>query len=143
MLLKISRYRLIFFITFTFLFLSACSAASNEVNDLVDSGIKDCQNENFNEGILKFEDALKIDPNSYYALISRGWAYRFLSKHQKAKSDFLRCIELAPDQHRAYYELAYLNSYDGYFQKAIQNYLKSIELEPRFFNAYGTLGGLM
>ncbi|MDH3530062.1 MAG: tetratricopeptide repeat protein, partial [Acidobacteriota bacterium] len=109
--------------------------------------------EGLQQGILAFQEAIKIDPS--YALAWSGLAdsYFLLPEYgsfapkeylPKAKEAAQKAIELDPNLAEAQTSMAYIeHSYDWKFSEAERRYKKAIELNPNYATAYQWYGELL
>ncbi|NNE97619.1 MAG: protein kinase [Pyrinomonadaceae bacterium] len=109
--------------------------------------------EGLQQGIVAFQEAIKIDPS--YALAWSGLAdsYFLLPEYgsfaakeylPKAKEAAQKAIELDPNLAEAQTSMAYIDhSYDWKFSEAERRYKKAIELNPNYATAYQWYGELL
>jgi tetratricopeptide (TPR) repeat protein len=92
----------------------------------------------FDEAIKKFDEAIKLDPNSVLAWQGRGEAYRGKNEYDKAIADCTKAIGIKPTA------FAYGTRGESYrmkneYDKAIADCTKAIGIEPNAFS-YQTRG---
>ena len=63
--------------------------------------------ENYNEAINLFNEALQLNPNLADAYNTRGWTYFCLKQYERAIQDFNKAIELNPNFFEAYANRGY------------------------------------
>jgi ribosomal protein L40E len=87
-------------------------------------------NQEYQEAIERYNEAIHIDPNYASAYANWGWAYGNLGENQRAIENYDNAIQLDPNDASAYGNrgLAYGNL--GQHQRAIENYDKVIQLDP-------------
>lgn len=111
----------------------------------------------FNEAIIYFEQAIKLDPNFAEAYNSLGGALSCLAKqdssillYEKSISKFERAIELKPNYAMAYYnlgtillDLTKLQDNEMIYQRCFPLFEKAIELNPVYRGAYLNYGNAL
>lgn len=94
----------------------------------------------FEESIRHFSKAIKADPKSRKAYMSRGVAWIKAGNTDKAKEDFDKAIEMNPKDPRGYHfrGLTYLHKGDR--ERAKSDFDKAIELDRGYGVAYFSRG---
>ena len=134
--------RVSFVILFVFLLLNQITVPGAvgkqpEIYDLLEKGIKNCQQGNFDEGIQYFNSVLKMDADNYFAHINRAIAYKNQQAYEKATADLTKCMALDPKNPEPYFQMGSVFSDQGNYQQAIIFYSKAINADPSSIKAYG------
>ncbi len=97
----------------------------------------------------KFEPGLKLlnevlAKNDKYpnAFRERGVAWFNLHKYENAKNDFLKALEINPNDALAYTDIAVLEMLNSNYDKALELLNKAINVNPDCANAYVVLGNI-
>ena len=95
----------------------------------------------FDEALVQYDKALKLDPQNPVIYVFRGGAYQGKGKVELALADFSKAIELKPN---ANFYLLRGRSYavNGNDEKAIADFSKAIELDKNEAAAFSSRGGL-
>jgi tetratricopeptide (TPR) repeat protein len=70
--------------------------------------------DNYAEAVNLFSKAIEINPNYDMAWCNRGIAYEYLEEWQKARADFLKCLEINRDNQKAIEEMNRLDNMKKY-----------------------------
>jgi tetratricopeptide (TPR) repeat protein len=110
---------------------------------------------NWDQAILEYNEALRVNPNNAAVYNSRGIAYYEKEDYDRAIADYNQAIRLDPNYASAYnsrgvayigkYEAAYYNSGYTYYDKealdkAIADFNQAIRLDPNYASAYNNRG---
>jgi tetratricopeptide (TPR) repeat protein len=79
-------------------------------------------------------------PKHTYALCNRGVAYQNLVDHDRAFTDFSRCVELDPRLMIAYVNRGISSKAMGEYERAIVDFEAAIIRNPQYAAAHGELG---
>ena len=93
-------------------------------------------NQEYQEAIEHYTEAIHLDPNNALVYGNRGLAYYFLGQRQRAIQDFDKAIQLDPDAALAYGNRGLAYSDLGEHQRAIRDYNKAIQLGTNDAFAY-------
>ena len=96
----------------------------------------------YDEAIIEFESALKIDPNYFFGLNNLGNIYGKQRKLPEAIRYFERALEQKPDYSPAHYNIARAFHLTGKRQEAAESYRKAIKSNPYFEQAFYNLAYL-
>jgi tetratricopeptide (TPR) repeat protein len=83
------------------------------------------------DAIRLLEAAVKLDGGVARFRRSLGAAYRMGLRLDEAVAEYQQCIQIDPNDKRAYYELANLYRAHGSYVDAIRLYQKQLEIEPK------------
>ncbi len=92
------------------------------------------------EAIGHVEICLASDPIDVEAMMLRGQAHMFLDARDKARADFARAIELAPESPRPLATLAHLDLADDRIDDAEHRAREALLLEPEYHDALIVMG---
>jgi len=98
------------------------------------------EKEDFNGAIIKYTEAITLNPSYAPAYNNRGSAYQAKGDLDQAIKDYDKAIELNPKYANAYYNRgnAYTRKID--FNSAIKDFNKAIELNPKHAMALANQG---
>jgi len=97
---------------------------------------------NYNEAILEFEQALKINPNYFFGLNNLGNIYGKQKKYEEAIKYFKKALNQKSDYSPAYYNIARAYHLTGKKHEAAKAYKKAIQYNPYFEQAFYNLAYL-
>ena len=92
---------------------------NNEAYELLSQG-------KYNEAIIGFNNAIKIDSNFYMAYQNRAYTYSVLENDSFAIKDYIHAIKLNPDIADMYYSLANIYQKQNLTEQAYNNYTLAI-----------------
>jgi tetratricopeptide (TPR) repeat protein len=93
----------------------------------------------FTEAIVKFDDALKIDPNNVDAMINKGTSLALLQKFDDALPYFEKVVAVNNNKPYAYVSIANIYSMRHDYDKAIYYYTKAIGMLPHDARIWNSL----
>ena len=96
----------------------------------------------YDEAIVEFEGALKIQPDYFFGLNNLGNIYGKQRKLPQAIVYFQKALEQKPDYSPAHYNLARAFHLTGKRQEAAESYRKAIKSNPYFEQAFYNLAYL-
>jgi len=70
--------------------------------------------DNYEEAVRFFSKAIELFPSYDQAYCNRGVAYYYLEEWQKAREDFMKCLQINPDNNNAIVELNRLDALKNY-----------------------------
>jgi len=111
-----------------------------EAQEYFQKGSNYFREKKYEEAIVEFEKALKIDPNfaeGYYGL---GYAYCYKNQSEASLQYFQKAIELSPNYTDAYNAMGYAYSTLGKYDESINYYLKTLKIKPDNLDALNGLG---
>lgn len=76
------------------------------------------------------ERAMQLQPNHPRSHLALGYAHLACHRFSEARQDYLKVIELAPDNYEAYYHLARLEQHRGNIDISIRYFRKAMDLNP-------------
>ena len=100
----------------------------------------------YKESILLLDKALELNPNTLMILSKRGRSHFFSKQYVRAEKDYLKVVEIQPENHDALYMLGLVRTnYRSNYPKAIEYLDKAIslsdELSYRKARAYAAWRG--
>ncbi len=90
----------------------------------------------------KFNEAIKINPNSAKAHIKRGVIYGKTLNYQKALQDFTTAIKLDSTNYEAYTNRGFAHDLNGNTEEAIKDYSQAIKLNNKYLLAFYNRGAI-
>ena len=133
------------FVGIVFFFVIGYAFAGNAARSTpnpTDMGRAYADQDNFEEAVKWFKEAIRLDPNNGSKYADLGWLYLHLKNYEEAEINLKKAIDLDPgDQHNyTGLGLAYkgLNNY----KEAISAFKEGISLDPRNGLNYSALGSL-
>ncbi|KAJ3351681.1 hypothetical protein GGF32_004110 [Allomyces javanicus] len=117
---------------------AAASAAPRNVSDedkkraeeLKAQGNKLVAERKFPEAVVKYTDAIALNPNNAVYFSNRAAAYSQAGQHDKAIDDAKQAAVVDPTFSKAYSRLGHAYYATGRFQEAHDAYAKGLELDP-------------
>ena len=103
---------------------------TNEVEELKRQGNAAFASGSFKEAIVKFEEAIRADPNNHVLYSNRSAAYASLKDWSRALEDAEKTIQLQPDWSKGYGRKGAALLGLGNAEEALQAYQRGLELEP-------------
>ena len=116
----------------------ACISDASELNK---AGVSLEGRNSLEESIVKFDEAIRLDPRLAFAYYNRGQAYFRLGQFEAAKQDYDQAVNLDPGS-----ILFYTKRGDAYLamgqpEQAVQEHNQAISRDPQFGLAYYNRGG--
>jgi len=96
----------------------------------------------YQDAIISFESALKVQPESADAWRELANTYVAAGRLDEAEASFKRLIRLRPDEWSAYKDLGLLYNSLGRLAEAVSNFKRVVDLTPDNYLGYRSLGGL-
>jgi len=123
------------------LLISILTSCRNRDNKMIARGNIEFQKKNYEEALLYYKKALKINPNSWEAYYDMALCKANLGNDTGAINDYSNAAKINPRENVN----IYINRGDLYykikdFEKAIADYKFAIELNPSNFDLYLALG---
>ena len=81
----------------------------------------------YNEAIINFKKALKINPNYYECMFNLGKLYSDIDQLDKSKELYQNVIKLNPNFYQAYNNLGSIYKIQGQYIEAINSYKKVLK----------------
>ena len=108
-------------------------------NEYVDLGIAYRKEEKYQEAILAYQEAIKIDPVHEWAYNNIGYAYYCDQKYEESVKAYKQAIQVRPDHGWAYNGLGRAYNKLGQYQQAIDAFLSSTQVSPDNAEAFYNL----
>ena len=108
-------------------------------NEYVDLGIAYRKEEKYQEAILAYQEAIKIDPVHEWAYNNIGYAYYCDQKYEESVKAYKQAIQVRPDHGWAYNGLGRAYNKLGQYQQAIEAFLSSTQVSPDNAEAFYNL----
>ncbi len=133
---------------FTFVLLALCVVLAEidanrlKNNPVVDEyllrqeGAKLIANEKYQEGINKFDAALKVIPDEPFALQGRGEALMKLDRFEEAKKDFDTILVKDPKHKGALFDRSLSLLHSGRYQEGLKDLDQLVEIDPSHSMVY-------
>ncbi|MCT7979714.1 glycosyltransferase 61 family protein [Laspinema olomoucense] len=106
----------------------------------LDLGSEFAENNQINEAIICYNQALKITPNHPKSYLNLGVMWRKKGELDKAVALYQKAITLEPHLHLAYFNLGNIFLEQELLNDAIIAYLQTLMIHPYFESAYRNLG---
>ena len=127
-------------------FLFSCASTQEEKSGASDAqfynsrGMAYDKEGRYDQAILDYNKALKINPRYAEAYNNRGVAYRRKGQYDRAISDYNKALEINPKDAEAYNNRAVAYLGKGQYDRAISDYNKALEINPSFTEVYYARG---
>ncbi|CAH1999721.1 unnamed protein product [Acanthoscelides obtectus] len=102
----------------------------DQVNALKDKGNKALAENNTQEAINCYSEAIKLDSSNAVLYSNRSAAYAKANQYELALKDAEKAVELKPDWSKAYSRKGAALSYLGQYDEAISTYEKGLQIDP-------------
>ncbi|MCL6436647.1 MAG: tetratricopeptide repeat protein, partial [Leptolyngbyaceae cyanobacterium HOT.MB2.61] len=99
-------------------------------------GVELSQAGNYEAALLLFDEAIRLQPNSYDVWNEKGNALINLGRHGEAIACFERAIACDPTIPATYYSLGWAAYVTERYELAIANFQKTLELQSDFPKSY-------
>ncbi len=86
--------------------------------------------QNYSEALASFEQALKLQPDSYEAWVNRGNAMFNLGRYEEVLASFEQALKLQPDSYEACYKRGNALGNLGRNEEALASYDQALKLQP-------------
>lgn len=123
----------ILFFLFLFPFFSNAQTTKEE---FVQLGLKQHNDENYNEAIAFYNKAIALDPLYGIAYLDRGDSYFEQQDYQNAVTDADKALRLNPESAIAYHNKGLALKFQGKNEEAIVQYNKAISLDKNSYVVY-------
>ena len=97
------------------------------------------QQRKYGEAVVRFEQALELDPNSAKTLYALGLSHNGNRNEKKAQNAFERAVKADPQYAKAYYQIADIQRRRREYGPASTTYQKAIDADAKYMAAYGGL----
>jgi tetratricopeptide (TPR) repeat protein len=135
--------RLVKFIVIVVLVLFPVSAVAQTVADYFNQGLAYDRAKDWDNAIIAYTNAIRLDPNLEQAVHNRGRAYLEKRSYSLAIADLNRAVQLAPNESAAFLDRAIAifgsidwDPWENDFDAAYSDVLKAIRLDPNNKYAY-------
>lgn len=108
---------------------------SSPITDLIQKGDEMLNTSRYEEALVSFDRALKIDSRSVGALNGKGLVLNQLGKYEEAITWFDKVLEIDHDFTNALYNKGVTLSNLGEYEEAITLFDKTLEINPHFVDA--------
>ncbi len=88
----------------------------------------------FQDAIIEFDEAIRLDPKHARAYVRRGLAYAILDMYRRAIQDFNEAIKLDPTLSEAYAGRGSALESLREYEKALQDYEEAIRHDPKIID---------
>ena len=119
------------------------AARQPSADDYMNKGIQYLGNNQPEQAIACFTEALKVDPQNAIAYLNRGAVYQQTGKLDKALADFNSAIAIKPDCAEAYNNIGIIFKENNSLDKAIEYYKKAISYKSDYAQAYYDWGNIL
>ena len=138
-----------YFVSFIFIVISlslvilrhSLSVGLGEAEIVYNRGVYLQLQEQQEEAISQFDEAIQLDPRHVGAYNNRGIAYQNLGQYDQAIQDYDEAIRLNPQNTMTYNNRGSVYHTLGQHRRAIQDYDEAIRLSPQLAAAYNNRGG--
>jgi len=107
------------------------------------NGTNSYNKQNYPQALKEFEEALKLNPNSWAYYFNYGLTLKKLNKPEEAREAFKKAVELNPDSFSANKELGEMLARQDDFAAALEYYKKAVALSPSDSDAHYNLGACL
>ncbi len=97
-------------------------------------------NNKYDEAILHYREAIRLQPNFAEAYNNLGVAFLNLKHNDEALGFFKEAVRLKAGLYKTYNNIGNILVYQGKYDEAIQMYRKSLEIRPYYANTHKYLG---
>jgi len=111
-------------------------ACASKVEQKLQEGGKFLDQQQWQEAITAYSEAIELDPDNVDAYLNRCWAYRRTGQFDNALEDANRAIELEPTNAMAYQNRGYTHKFLHQYELALADASNAIELDPELASAY-------
>ena len=116
------------------------SISTKNTADYYNEGIEKYNNQDYQEAIEDFTQAIKINSNYAEAYLKRGNARYYLGDYQGTIEDYNQAIIINPNYAEAYNSRGCARYSSGDPQEAIKDFTQAIEINPNYAKAYSNRG---
>jgi CHAT domain-containing protein/Flp pilus assembly protein TadD len=94
--------------------------------------------EQYNESVKCFKEATKLNPKSYQAWSSHGYALIYADENQYAIASFCAALKLFPKYPRAWRGKGLALAHSGSYREALNAFNKALELKSNYYQAWSS-----
>ncbi len=113
---------------------------AGDFHSLIESGRRLMKNERYNEALLKFKKALKINPYDDMAICMKAQAHYEVGQRDKAINTISKILTKKPEFLPAWFTLANVTLKHGEYHEAADCFRKILEIQPNNKEAKKGLG---
>ncbi len=117
-----------------------CPSKEHKAWDLFMEGRKLYQGKLYKKAIVEFNNALRLNPKSYFATLYLGHANYSNGDFRGAILDYQKLTKIKPEDVYAYQYLAQAYERNDQLNEALENYKRMIEINPANPDGYIALG---
>jgi tetratricopeptide (TPR) repeat protein len=103
----------------------------------LDRGISFASQNDFEQAIAEFTQAIRLDPNLAAAYFNRGLAYKNKQDYDQAIADYTQALRIDPNDAAAYNNRGGAYFYKQDYDRAIADCTQAIRLDPNNATPYG------
>ena len=103
---------------------------------LSNKGVELYNQDEYEKSIIKFSEAIDLEPNDAKYYFKRGTAFCFLKKYDQAIEDFNKAIDLKSDDPGYFYFRGFIYHVLEKYNQAIEDFNKAIDLESSIHEYY-------
>jgi tetratricopeptide (TPR) repeat protein len=96
--------------------------------------------EHYEQAIIEYTNAIKLDPKFAGAYYNRGVTYSKKEQYELAIADYSKAMKVYPKYVDAYYSRGLIYGKKGQYNLAITDFSKAIKLNPQYADAYYNRG---
>lgn len=100
------------------------------VREHFDKGVELANNNQYEEAVAEFKEALELDPEQPAVHSRLGDAYKHLEKYAEAEASFKKAIELDPANGNLYSNLGDVLARQGKKEESVEAFKKAAEMNP-------------
>jgi tetratricopeptide (TPR) repeat protein len=115
---------------------------SKDAKEYFKYGFSIAQEGLYYRAIIKYSQAIQLDPNFSEAYLKRGIAFQQISRPDLAVKDYNKVIQLDRNNAQAYFNRGIANAGWGYVEKALKDYDQAVRLDPNEAAYYYRRGGV-
>mgnify|MGYP001358504962 FL=1 len=90
----------------------------------------------FEKSIIKFEKAIELNADNYYAINNLAVSLKAIKKYKLSEKAYQKCLKIKPDYVVAIINYANLKEFLNNFQEAIDLYLSALKFKSEISEAY-------
>jgi len=106
---------------------------------LKDQGNEAVKNKNYHEAVLKYTQAIKIEPKNHVLYSNRSFAFLKVNQYSLAFEDAITTIQLEPNWAKGYFRKAEVEYEICKYEDAMESYALALRLTPEDAHIYEKL----
>ncbi len=119
---------------------------SKQYNGFVQKSLHDgnelLKRKNYKQAIVKFNQAISLDPTQYFAYYFKSQIFLAERKYSEAMDNITKTIEIKPDYIKAYLVKGNIYIKMNELDNALDTYAKALKINPDYLNAWDKIGFL-